>query len=306
MQLRVIVNPAAAGGRVYKEWNSIKEEFALQNISINWSFTEGRGEATAITTEALEDGFECVVAVGGDGTINEVVNGFFREGELINPAAAMGIISCGRGKDLARTLALPRDVPSSVRRLKEGEKKRIDLCLVSCHNLSLEPIERYFINVCDLGLGAAVIHHVNSSSLPLGGFATYFYGVFKALYSYNNSGIVRVVVDDRLCFEDSLYAVFVANGRYIGGGMKIAPQAVLNDGLLDVIIIRDLHKLKLLYNFPRVYRGTHLNLPQVEYYQGERVEVQVERDLLIEMDGELPGKGSAAFEIIPKEMPVLV
>lgn len=285
---------------------------ALQSEGLEFEsrITTRPGEAIEMARQALLDGCRQVVAVGGDGTVHEVVNGFFQNGTLINPRAVLGVIPRGTGSDLARTLNLPHGLAPLAEMLQtpgcQGWRS-IDLGRITYLDHQGDRAERYFVNLSDVGLGGDTCWRVNSASKALGGFASFLWGMLASLSNYRNQA-VSVVIDEEEVYRGRAVTVAVANGQYFGGGMRMAPRAVVDDGLFDVVIAKDLSRPDLLANLYRVYRGTHLTHPKISWHRGSRVQVRAlepEHPPLLEVDGEQLGHASASYEILPSALKIM-
>jgi len=248
----------------------------------------------------VADGCRLIVAVGGDGTIHEVVNGLVIEGTVAE-GVVLGAISCGTGADFARTVGLIREPLAAVRRLLHGSDRRIDLGAIHCWREGREVTE-YFPNAAGLGFDGEVADRVNRMSKAGGGTIPYLIGLVTTLITYENKPVV-VTLDDRT-LELRANAIIAANGRYFGGGMQIAPDAQPDDGLLDVIIIGDTTKLEFLLQVPRVYKGTHLQHPKVNAYRSRTVHVESEKRMILQADGEYVGEAPATFRLLPAALTV--
>lgn len=298
-RVKVIVNPAARGGTTARQWPAIVEQLRQNGIPFDYAFTEGTEHATALAGNAAQAGYETVVAVGGDGTVNEVVNGIVdKDGK---GRATLGIICTGTGRDCIRSLNIPHDTGEACRLIAAGGCINIDIGFaeyMSDGNVN----RRYYINTAALGFAAAVARRTKRLK-KLGGtipFLLAFAAVFAAYKARN----IAFDIDGRMKQERYL-VIAVNNGRYFGGGMKITPGADPCDGLLDVVTIKDVNKVRLLYNFPRLYRGTHTTHPKVDIYKAKRVDVRTSEELLLQMDGEVVGEAPASFSIIPSALKVI-
>jgi len=298
-----ILNPAAANGRAKKIWPKFSRALEANGLDYTLLQTERRGHATELARQALHEGAEEIILVGGDGTTNEVVNGFFENEALINPNARLGIVPRGTGTDLARTLPLPAKPEAAARQIAEGKVRRIDLGRLQCTSMQGESISRYYINVADLGLGGAVIDRVNGFTSFLGSTLAYFVGLLYTLVFYQNHP-VHYRIDDRAAGEGRYSAIFAANGQFLGGGMWAAPKAQIDDGLLDFILVGDVNKLDVLLNLVRLYRGTLEQHPKVTVLKGRKLAAWSADEVLLDMDGEMPGKLPATFEILPGALQV--
>ncbi len=294
----MVVNPASANGSTGKRWPEIAADFEREGLSFVYALTETSGHATEITRRFLGDGHDLIIAVGGDGTTNEVVNGFFDEnGRSIRPGAALGFISGGTGRDLVRTLGIPTDSTDAVRHIVKSSPRPIDLGRAVFVNSEGVQESRYFINVAGLGLDGATAERVNRSSKALGGFISFLWATVVTLILYKNQKMSIIVDDEQICDEPITVVVF-GNGRYFGSGMCVAPNALIDDGLLDIVILRDLSKPNLLISLPRVYKGTHLSHPRITSLRGKKIRVNSGGKALLELDGEQTGRAPVEIEIM--------
>ena len=298
-----ILNPAAANGRAKKIWPKFSRALEANGLDYTLLQTERRDHATALTRKALHEGAEEIILVGGDGTTNEVVNGFFEAGELINSNARLGIVPRGTGTDLARTLHLPGKPDAAAQQIAAGKIRRIDLGRLQCTSMAGEPISRYYINIADLGLGGAIIERVDGFTSFLGATLAYFVGLLYTLMFYKNHP-VHYQIDDQVEKEGKYSTIFAANGQFLGGGMWAAPRAEIDDGLLDFILVGDVNKLDVLLNLVRLYRGTLERHPKVTVLKGRKLTAWSDDEVLLDMDGEMPGKLPATFEILPGALQV--
>lgn len=299
----LIVNPAAGNGRCARSWPSWARRLETAGVSFSPIFTSRPGDATRYTRDALRDGAETVVAVGGDGTANEVVNGFFDGDAAVNPLARFGILPAGTGSDLSRTLGLRG--PAAVAALgPAGRTSAIDVGRVRFVAYSGRSECRYFVNGGDLGVGGETAALAQKGTKAFGGFVAYLTAAIRAIVEHQ-SRAVTYSVDDGPPVETRVDTIFVTNGRYVGGGMIVAPPAAIDDGALDVLVLRAVSKLDLLFRLlPAIYRGTHLRHPAVQHVQARRVSVQTSERLLLQIDGEQPGVAPAEFEVVPSVLRV--
>lgn len=294
---KLIVNPVAGNNNAYKNWPDVNRLIQNSLGELSAEFTTGPLDATRIARQALLAGYENIVAMGGDGTLNEIVNGFFNGGKLINPEANLGVIPMGTGADWMKTVDITDDIEQAVARIEQNSPHKCDLGLITLDSEG-EPFSRYFLNIGDAGFGGALVGIVNQSTKALGAFFAYLIGLLKTLAVYQNKP-VQIKIDDSFEKEMRINSVTVANGQYFGGGMWIAPKAKIDDGLFEIIIVGDINRREALANIHRLYNGTLANHPKVTYLQGKRVSLNSEMDVLIEADGEQVGKLPATFEIIP-------
>ena len=302
---KFIVNPASANGSTGKLWDTLEQAIGNEIGKVDASFTTAANHATGLAREALDDGFEMIVAVGGDGTVNEVVNGFFDSGAPVNPDAVLGVISRGTGSDFIKTMNLPREIEEAARVLKGRAVKRCDAGRFTSRGPGGKEMERYFINIADFGVGGEAVERVNNTSKAFGGFLSFLYGTLKTLWVYKGKK-VKFRIDDDSEIEQAINTVVIANGQYFGGGMQIAPEAIADDGLFDIVILDDLSFVESLLNIPKLYKGTHINDPKVTCYRGKTLVAESDEDVLIDVEGEHGGMLPAKFEIIPSSINVKV
>jgi YegS/Rv2252/BmrU family lipid kinase len=293
-----IVNPRSADGSTAKLWPSLARTAAELGMEIETRMTERLGHAAELTCQALREGASRILAVGGDGTVNEVVNGFF-DGEVsINPEAELGVLCRGTGCDFIKTLEIPKADLGGLQRVAAGRSEKVDVGRVRYVNARGGEEMRYFINIAEAGLGGEVCSRANTMSKAAGGFMTFLAATLKAMATYRNQP-AEVVIDGKYVRNLRLNNVVVANGRYFGGGMKIMPHADLSDGKFDVLVMGDFTRAELVANVAKVYSGKHLGHPKVELFQAERVRITSVRRLALDLDGESPGTTPAEFEIVP-------
>lgn len=284
-----IVNPAAGSGRVRRHWPQIEAELRRRDVRWQAFFTEGVGHATALARAACDDGFDAVVAVGGDGTLNEVVNG------AVGSDVPVGLIPLGTGVDFSRTTRVPRDPCAALDVILAGRVRRVDVGIVN---------GRYFCNVAGTGFDVTVAERVNQYSSKSGGVIPYIKAVFETLSSYKNVRF-RITVDQQV-FEVTSLLMAVANARYYGGGFKICPDADIHDGRFDVCIVGDIGKLTTVVLLPSAFAGIHRIHPKVTFARGRRVVVEGPSELRVQVDGELIGNLPASFEIREAALPMLL
>ncbi len=303
----LIINPQAQGGALGRRWPELAKSIRRQLGAFEEVRTKGPGDATELAIDALNSGADVVVAIGGDGTINEVVNGFFDDGEPINPEAAMGVLPFGSGGDFRKTIAVPKDLDQAAHRLAHGKAKRIDVGRIDYTTHDGDKATRMFINIASFGLSGLVDQFVNDSSKRLGGTLSFLAASARASLKYQNQR-VRMTFDDSEPIDTIIKVCAGANGRYFGGGMYIAPEASLDDGVFDVVAVGDLSLFELATHSHRLYRGTHLTLDKVSQRRARRVHAEPlgVGDVLLDVDGESRGYLPATFTILPKSLAVIV
>ncbi len=307
----VIVNPKSASGATRENWSAIASDLRAHFGPFNVAFTKAPGDGIELARKAAEDGRAFIIACGGDGTVNEVANGILRSGKH----AEIGIFPSGTGGDFRRTIDMPDEPREAAHALKTGRTRTIDVGKVTFNDFDSNKVSRYFLNISSFGLAASIIHRVKTSAsldwLPLDtvrGRASFALSTMQEVIGLDTTN-VRVKIDDGE--ERSLTTVnfCVANARYFGGGMMMAPNAKLADGFLDVINIGDIKTAKIILNMYSLYKGTHLDLPEVKDKLAKRIEIRPLRNgdaINIEVDGELPGKLPAVFEVVPSALKIRV
>ncbi|HYM03478.1 MAG TPA: diacylglycerol kinase family protein, partial [Stellaceae bacterium] len=249
MKAAVIVNPRSAGGKTSRAWPRIAAALEKRLGPLEARFTERPGHATSLARELLEQGFERVIAAGGDGTINEVANGFLREDEPVRPEAALGILPLGTGGDFRRTLGISPRLSEAIEALAVAVPMRIDAGKASFRGHDGSQQTRYFINLLSFGMGGDVASRSRNILSPLGGRAAFLYASAVSLARYRRKQ-VRLALDGGQPLSLSIYNIAVGNGRFHGGGMQACPTAVLDDGILEVTVIDYMSILQVLRDFP--------------------------------------------------------
>ncbi len=254
-------------------------------------FSEAPGHLALLAREAAHSGAELVVAVGGDGTVNEAVNG------LVDTETELAVIARGTGVDFVRTYEIPTRLDAAVRVAREGRTRTVDLGLVTYRSWAGTVEDSYFANIASVGMSGAIAKRTNETSKRFGGKVSYLWATL-AVFARWQPGDVRVSVDDEIR-GGRMRDIIVANGRYFGGGMKICPEAEPDDGRFDVLLIGDITKADLAVTMPKIYRGTHLPHPKAELLRGAIVSVDSDVALPVELDGEQPGTTPVRFEVAP-------
>ena len=247
----------------------------------------------------MRKGAELLVVVGGDGSVNEVVNGIAGVHDV-----EIAVIPRGTGWDFARSLGIPRKLPAATEVALRGQTRVVDLGLVTYRTWSGAEARTHFANVGSAGISGAIAKRANETSKALGGKISYYWATLAAFARWQ-TGEMRVSVDDEIRSGKMIDAM-VANGRYLGGGMMMLPEAEPDDGLFDVLLIGDVTKRDLLFTLPKSYRGKHLPHPRLEVLRGRVVTVDTDEPLPIELDGEQPGTTPARFELVPRALRVRV
>jgi YegS/Rv2252/BmrU family lipid kinase len=282
------VNPAAGGGRAGALLPQIERELAARGVSCRVAATEGLEHAGELAAEAVRDG-EVAVSVGGDGIAGAVAAGIARAG-----GGVLGLIPAGRGNDLVRTLAIPRDVPGACAVVAEGVEREMDLG---------EAGVRMFAGIASAGFDSDANRIANEAPAWLGGLV-YAYGALRALARWRPARFTVRLDGEELSFRG--YSVAAANARAYGGGMYLAPAAEIDDGLLDVVLIEDSSRLRFLAGLPSVFRGTHVRRPSVRVLRAREVEFLADRTFVLYADGDPVAPLPVVVRAVPRALRVLV
>jgi diacylglycerol kinase (ATP) len=293
-----LVNPASDGGGTGKRWPELAHRANHLGLHGETLFSERPGHLIELARGAVDGGAKLVVAVGGDGTLNEVVNG------VAGRDVDLATIPLGTGMDFVRTYGIPTSFQEAVRVALHGEPRTIDAGRVRYRTWAGDEAERWFANVGSVGMSGAVAQRVNGMSKALGGRATFFYALTRVFFEWQNTDVT--VKLDHAERRGRMHDVVVANGVWHGGGMMLAPDARPDDGLFDVVLIGDIGKADFLTTAPKIYKGKHVAHPKVEVVRSARVEVDAAEQLPIEVEGEQVGTTPAVFEIVPRALRVRV
>ena len=299
----IIVNPVAGGGNSAKRWGKIEPLLRQLGYEFDWAFTGRAGGARGLAARAVDEGFGTVVAVGGDGTVNEVVDGILSATGEGGKGISLGIIPTGRGVDLCRTVGVPLDYSEAAKRLLDARAVQIDVGEAE-YNAGGAVERRFFANFAGLGFDVEVSRRANTIAPKGGGTVPYLSSVFLSLLSYRNRR-VEMVLDGEVA-RKKIVAIIAANGQYFGGGMRVAPQASPTDGLFDVVVLGDLNRLDLLLNLPRVYEGTHTTHPKVSITRAQRLEVHSVEPVFFQVDGDPVGETPVKLRLLPGAIRLLV
>jgi len=299
----VIVNPNAGGGKGKKDWKRISDLLTRENISFISRFTGRRGQAIDYTDEAIEKGFRRFISVGGDGTLNEVVNGIFIRNRVPANEITIAMIPVGTGNDWGRMFGIPSIYEGAVKVIAEGKTMLHDIGLVDYFE-GEQSRRRYFINITGLGFEALVVKKTNrQKDRGRNSKAIYFFNILSSLVSYRITA-ADIIIDGRKSSAD-IFSINVGNGRYCSGGMRQTPDALPDDGLLDVTVIKEMGRLEIIKNLRLLYDGTILSHPEVDGYRCRNLKIESESLLFIESDGELLGHTPAEIGIIPSAVNIV-
>lgn len=310
MKIGVIRNPVAGGGRLDAHWADVVATLSQRFSDLEIRETEEPGDGAVLARDLVALGCEIVVAAGGDGTISEVADGLLQMQAETGRTAVLGILPCGTGLDFARGLGIPTDVASAVERIASGTDRLIDAGRISFIEDHGRLASRHFVNIASLGMSGATVRAVNADRRKGRGSAKalFFWRTVVEFLRYRFQD-VRITVDDGEPVEARVALVAVANEKFFGSGMMIAPDAVPDDGLFDIVILRAASKFKLIFDIRLLYGGRHRNHPAITIMRGRKVVVEPLGDplanaALVDIDGESPGHIPATYEMVAKVLKV--
>jgi YegS/Rv2252/BmrU family lipid kinase len=292
----VIVNPRSGGGLNEKRWAAVVGAISDGMGVFDTRFTEAPGHARTLAHEEAKRGRKLVVALGGDGTISEVADGLVAAGG----ETEMGIIPRGTGGDFRRSLGIENELFSAAEHVRKSKARQVDVGRVTFTTHDGSQDSRHFLNVTSVGFSSVVARRANQGSKRLGGRVSFLSAVVSSLLSYDNAE-VNVSVDGGEARRMTLLLAAVGNGRFFGGGMKICPDAILDDGYFDLVMVGDLGRLAVLAKIRRIYSGNHLSMKEVRSVRCRHLHLapaDPKTEIPLEIDGETPGRLPAKFELI--------
>jgi YegS/Rv2252/BmrU family lipid kinase len=298
-----IINPAAGHGRAGRVWDALKDAALRLTPDSVCAVTQAAGHATALALEAAALGATKIIAVGGDGTFGETLEGVMAAPEHLRRGVTLGAIPAGSGCDLARHLEYPKDLDGLTALLARGKARPLDVGRINYTGLGGEPRTRHFINIAAFGLAGDVAHRIKASGKPLGGTVSYALVSAGALLTARAKA-VRLLADGE-DLSGRYHLGVLANTSSMGGGMLIAPGTADDDGLMDLVLVADMSRIALARNFPKLYKGTHLGSPGITLKRVRRLEAASDETVYLNIDGEADGMFPAVFEILPGAVRVL-
>ncbi|MBI2343933.1 MAG: diacylglycerol kinase family lipid kinase [Deltaproteobacteria bacterium] len=306
MKTFLIVNPEAAGGRSLRRWPYLCDQIYQRLGLFEYEFTNASGAATVLARKAVDGGYRRIVAVGGDGTVNEVINGLMDlHGHAVAPDILFGALPAGSGTDYWRSLGLPEQLLPMAERLAVGTPMACDLGRVTLHWGDGRPFVRYFCNMADVGLGGEVVHHARQFPAWSRGRINYALATMKGLWGWRPT-IMSITVDGKTLPPEPLLIALVANGPSCGGGMCVAPQATVTSGHFELVRVQPVRWSRALALLPSLYSGRFTSAPEVQTSHAREVIIDAPEPLKVSLDGEVPGQTRATFQICPKALSVIV
>tara|TARA_B100000945_G_scaffold320247_1_gene329689 strand:- start:8121 stop:9071 length:951 start_codon:yes stop_codon:yes gene_type:complete len=301
LKTAVIVNPQAGNGRIAKIWLNVESSLKKSIGSFKLIHTTCRGEAKHLTRQELQNGAINIVAVGGDGHLNEVLNGFIENDLPINSDATISFLMTGTGCDFQRSFGIPKYWQSAIDNLKRAQVRQIDVGKVTFTKSDNTKQVRYFANIASFGLSGLVDRFIEYSppGRVLKGSPLFLWATIKSVLSHPNQ-LIKFQIDDGQEQHIQTRLGILANGRYFGGGMLAAPEAELDDGMLDLIILKEISLAKFLWHLPKIYKGSHLKIPEVFFKKVYKFKASSNERVILDIDGESPGGLEATFEVLPR------
>jgi YegS/Rv2252/BmrU family lipid kinase len=300
-----LVNPAAGNGSTGMSWPLIASLLEKSLCSYDARLTKGPLDARVMAADALKEGFGSIICVGGDGTLNEVINGIMDYSPAIASEITVGFIPNGTGCDLAKSISVPKELRRAVRALAEDRTIRMDLGKIRHIDKGGRETIRYFHNIASLGLGGEVVRRVNRTSKRFGPFLSFIWATLLALLTYQTK-MVSFSIDGSGPFDQVIWHMAVANGQFQGGGMWVAPGARVDDGLLDITIVGDLTLPRVFTNLHNLYNGKIHSVSKVTSFRGRVIDVFSGSEVFLDVDGEEPGTIPVRIEVVPDAISMIV
>lgn len=301
----IIINPAAGNGKAQKQWPKIESLLQEYGYSYSVQFTRRKGHATQLAEDFILKGFRQILAIGGDGTNNEVINGILNQDTTASTEITYTLLPIGTGNDWVKTHGISRKLETFAERLKKGNIKYQDVGLVK-YQKEGKTHQRYFANLAGLAYDAYIVKETENNKRILSNKLLFFAYLFKCLFQYKLQS--ATVFYNGQKEEHQFYSINVGICKFSGGGINIAPHAIPDNGQFALTLIKKISKLKILFNTPRLYNGTIGKIKEVSLHESQsiRIESKDVKPLLLEVDGELIGEAPAEFTIIPKALKIII
>lgn len=296
-RLFFVINPCAGYERVHKEWFKIAKLISNENFDYNFEFTGYVGHAEEIVKGKIQEGYRKFIIVGGDGTVNEVINGIFKQKDIPTTEFYLGLFAMGSGNDWARYYKFTQDYNESIDRIKWGQTVTQDVGKITYYDGN-KPKEVYFVNTAGLCFDAIV-----GRKRPKGKVSV-LYSLIRSLIKYNPE-FLKVYIDDDIIRED-LLSISIGNGRYSASGMLQTPEAIIDDGLLDVTIYPNMSKLNVINSVIKLYKGETFNIKGLRQFRTDKIRIESIGDTFIEIEGELIEGNNFNFSVVPNSINILV
>lgn len=305
-KVAAIANPYAAGGRAGRLWPHMAQRLRDRLGDLTVRLTDSAGHATRIARELIDGGYDLIVAVGGDGTVSEVANGFLEDDRPVRPEVQLGILPVGTGADFQRTLSIPSDIDQAIEILADGKSLAIDVGKVNFVGRDGSEQQRYFVNLTSFGMGGSVAAGAKNLLTPLGGKLGFLWATFKTLATYRGRQVSLELDGNGQPQSFFITNVAVGNGRFHGGGMRPCPTAIVNDGVFEVTVIDYLRPLELVRDIHVLYSENVYRHPKTHHLRAQRLRASAEDSTRIEVDGEPLGRLPIEIEVLPQRLNVRV
>lgn len=304
MEWFVIVNPNAGKRKGEKDWLEIAAQLTAEGIEYTNVFTEHRGHAVMLTRKFIENGYRKIIVVGGDGTLNEVVNGIFTQAHVPTNKVTLAMIPVGTGNDWCRMFNIPADYRQAIQVIKKNKIFAQDTGIIKYISSEETEITRYFINMAGMGFDALVAKKTNKQKdLGKSNPMSYVVNILSSLFLYTFTK-VSILLDSEKVSSD-IFSMSVGICQYNGGGMKQAPDALPDDGLFDLTLIKPIGKLKIIRNIIKLFDGSFTRLPEVSTYRSSKIIIHSDPPMFMEADGESLGHTPFVFTILPQSLNVV-
>ena len=301
----VIINPNAGSHKGEHDWPMIHNILISKGLQFEYKFSQYHKHAISLATEAIKNGFRNLLAIGGDGTINEIVNGIYRQNTVSPTDITLGVLTIGTGNDWGRMFDIPMDYEKAIDIIINNKVFYQDVGLVRYTNGSNSNF-RYFINIAGLGFDAIVAKKTNSlKAKGESNYLSYLTSLFTSLLQYKHRKSEIIIDESKHKLNTKLFSMNIGICQYNGGGMKQVPNAVPDDGLFDLTVISKLSKFSVFHHLQKIYRGSHLKLSFVKSFQAKSVFINAGTPINLEVDGESLGYTPMEFSIIPKGIKII-
>lgn len=300
---QVIVNPNAGKRKGHKDWHIISDLLTRYGISFNHFFTEAKNHAIELAFNIFNTGHSKILVVGGDGTMNEVVNGAFMQKKIPTTDVTLGMITVGTGNDWGRMFNIPVDYESAIKVIKNEDTFLQDTGVIKFYS-GTDVKKRYFINIAGLGFDALVVQRSNRQKEKGRSSKTlYFLTLLRSLLSYKHTS-TSIEIDGEKIKNDT-FTISLGIGKYSGGGMMQTPSAIADDGLFELTLVKKMRKGEIIRSLKRLYNGTILDHPKVEGYTGKKIKIDSDPLIHVEVDGESLGHSPIEFDILPRSINIV-
>ncbi len=299
----VVVNPNAGKGLGEKNWNIISGLLGKYGISGSPVFTVSKNHAIQLTRESISKGYREIIVVGGDGTLNEVVNGIFLQHDCPTTDVTLAMIPVGSGNDWSKLYSIPLDYEGAIRIIRDHRTRLQDVGQVEFQKDNAS-VSRYFLNIAGLAFDAAVVERTNrQKEKGRMGKTQYLANLLQCLLFYNPVQ-TSIEIDGRL-IRQYVFTISIGIGRFSGGGMKQTPRAIPDDGRFDISIVNRISKIDIIFSLKMLYDGTILKHPKIQGFTGKHIRVDSTPHTFLEVDGESLGHTPVIFNIIPGSLKII-